>query len=112
MSLRRAASLSGSDGVVAAYTHNSVAPDLGKIGVLVALESTEEKAKLQAIAKQLPMHVDAANPQSLTVADLDKAAIERERAVLAEKAAQSGKSADDVAKKVDGGLRKLHQEVV
>ena len=112
MSLRRAASLSVSDGVVAAYTHNSVAPDLGKIGVLVALESTGEKAKLAAIAKQLAMHVAAANPQSLTVADLDKAAIERERAVLAEKAAQSGKSADVVTKMVDGGLRKFHQEVV
>ena len=58
------------------------------------------------------MHVAAANPQSLTVADLDKAAIERERAVLAEKAGQSGKAADIIAKMVEGGLRKFHQEVV
>ena len=112
MSLRRAASLSVSDGVVAAYMHNSVAPDLGKIGVLVALESTGDKAKLAALAKQLAMHVAAANPQSLTVADLDKAVIERERGVLAEKAAQSGKAADIIAKMVEGGLRKFHQEVV
>jgi elongation factor Ts len=112
MSLRRAASLSVSDGVVAAYTHNPVAPDLGKIGVLVALESTGDKAKLAALGKQLAMHVAFANPQSLTVVDLDKAAIERERAVLAEKASQSGKAADIITKMVEGGLRKFHQEVV
>ena len=112
MSLRRAASLSVSDGVVGAYTHNAVAPDLGKIGVLVALESTGDKAKLAPLAKQLAMHVAAANPQSLTVTELDAAAVERERAVLAEKAGQSGKAADIVARMVEGGLRKFHQEVV
>ena len=112
MSLRRAASLSVSDGVVVAYTHNAVAPDLGKIGVLVALESTGDTAKLGALAKQLAMHVAATNPQSLTVAELDQAAIERERAVLAEKAGQQGKTAEIVAKMVEGGLRKFHQEVV
>jgi elongation factor Ts len=112
MSLRRAAALSVSDGVVVAYTHNAVAPDLGKIGVLVALESTGDKTKLAALAKQFAMHVAAANPQSLTVAELDPATIERERAVLAEKAGQSGKAADIIAKMVEGGLRKFHQEVV
>jgi elongation factor Ts len=112
MSLRRSASLSVSDGVVVAYTHNSVAPDLGKIGVLVALESAGDKAKLAPLAKQLAMHVAAARPQSLTVADLDQAAIERERAVLTEKAGQTGKAADIIAKMVEGGLRKFHQEVV
>jgi elongation factor Ts len=112
MTLRRTASLSVSDGVVAAYMHNKVAPDLGKIGVLVALESAGDRAKLEAIAKQLAMHVASANPMSLTVADLDKAAVERERAVLAEKAGQSGKSADIITKMVEGGLRKFHQEVV
>src|SRR5436305_1664313 len=112
MSLRRAALLSVSDGVVVAYTHNSVAPDLGKIGVLVALESAGDKAKLQPLAKQLAMHVAAANPQSLSVADLDKALIERERAVLAEKAGQSGKAVEIISKMVEGGLRKFHQEVV
>lgn len=112
MSLRRAAAISVSDGVVAAYMHNSVAPDLGKIGVLVALESSGDKAKLAGLAKQLAMHVAAANPQSLSVADLDKAVIERERAVLAEKAGQSGKATDIIARMVEGGLRKFHQEVV
>jgi len=112
MSLRRAASLSVSDGVVVAYTHNAVAPDLGKIGVLVALESTGDKTKLAALGKQFAMHVAATNPQSLTVAELDPAIIERERAVLAEKAGQSGKAADIIAKMVEGGLRKFHQEVV
>ena len=112
MTLRRAASLSVSDGVVVAYTHNAVAPDLGKIGVLVALESTGDKAKLGTLAKQLAMHVAATNPQSLTVDELDQAAIERERAVLAEKAGQQGKTAEIVAKMVEGGLRKFHQEVV
>src|SRR5689334_5713682 len=112
MSLRRAASLSVSDGVVVAYTHNAVAPDLGKIGVLVALESEGDKAKLAALAKQLAMHVAATNPQSLTVDELDQAAIERERGVLAEKASQTGKAADIIAKMVEGGLRKFHQEVV
>ncbi len=112
MSLRRAAAISVSDGVVAAYVHNSVAPDLGKIGVLVALESTGDKEKLAGFAKQLAMHVAATNPQSLSVADLDKAVVERERAVLAEKAGQSGKAADIIAKMVEGGIRKFHQEVV
>jgi elongation factor Ts len=112
MTLRRAAALSVSDGVVVAYTHNAVAPDLGKIGVLVALESGGDKEKLAPLAKQLAMHVAATNPQSLTVAELDKAAIDRERAVLTEKAGQSGKAADIIAKMVEGGLRKFHQEVV
>jgi len=112
MSLRRAASLSVSDGVVAAYMHNSVAPDLGKIGVLVALESTGDKAKLEALARQLAMHVASANPKSLTIADLDKAEVERERGVLTEKAAQSGKAADIIGKMVEGGIRKAYQEWV
>ena len=112
MSLRRSAMLSVSDGVVVAYMHNAVAPDLGKIGVLVALESTGDKAKLAALAKQLAMHVAAVNPLSLSVAELDQAAIERERAILAEKAGQAGKTADIIAKMVEGGLRKFHQEVV
>jgi elongation factor Ts len=112
MSLRRSAALSVSDGVIAGYTHNAVAPNLGKIGVLVALESTGDKAKLEPLAKQLAMHVAAANPQALTADALDKAVVERERAVLAEKAGQSGKTPEIVAKMVDGGLRKFQQEVV
>ncbi len=112
MSLRRSAMLSVSDGVVVAYMHNAVAPDLGKIGVLIALESTGDKAKLAGLAKQLAMHVAAVNPLSLSVTELDQAAIERERAILTEKAGQAGKTPEIIAKMVEGGLRKFHQEVV
>jgi elongation factor Ts len=112
MSLRRAGMLSVSDGVVASYMHNKVANDLGKIGVLVALESTGDKTKLEALAKQLAMHVASANPKSLTIDALDKAEVERERGVLTEKAAQSGKAADIIGKMVEGGIRKAYQEWV
>ena len=112
MNLRRSAMLSVSDGVVVAYMHNAVAPDLGKIGVLIALESAGDKAKLAGLAKQLAMHVAAVNPLSLSVDELDQAAIERERAILAEKAGQAGKTPEIIAKMVEGGLRKFHQEVV
>ena len=93
MSLRRAASLSVSDGVVVAYTHNAVAPDLGKIGVLVALESDRRQgASWRRSPSSSPCMWRPTNPQSLTVADLDQAAIERERGVLTEKAGQTGKA--------------------
>jgi elongation factor Ts len=112
MSLRRARKLSVSQGVVATYVHTAVAPTLGKIGVLVALESAGDKAKLAAFGKQMAMHVAAANPQSVTTADLDPAAVERERQVQSELAAQSGKAPDIVAKMVEGRLRKFYQDVV
>jgi len=112
MSLRRAALLEVGKGVVSSYVHNAVIEGAGKMGVIVALESTGKTDELAQLGRQLAMHVAAANPQSLTVADLDKASIERERAVLAEKAGQSGKAADIIAKMVEGGLRKFHQEVV
>ena len=112
MSLRRSAMLSVSDGVVVAYTHNAVAPDLGKIGVLVALESTGDAGKLAELGTQLALHFAAARPEAVAVTELDPAAIERERGVLAEKAGQTGKAADIIAKMVEGGLRKFHQEVV
>jgi elongation factor Ts len=112
MSLRRARKLSVSQGVVATYVHTAVAPTLGKIGVLVALESAGDKAKLAAFGKQMAMHVAAANPQAVTTADLDPAAVERERQVQSELAAQSGKAPDIVAKMVEGRLRKFYQDVV
>ena len=112
MSLRRLKRLTVGDGIVATYVHNAVAPNLGKIGVLVALESPGDKAKLAALGKQIAMHVAAANPQSLTVADLDPQAVSRERAVLEEQAKASGKSGDVVAKMVEGRLRKFYQDVV
>ncbi len=112
MSLRRAASLTVQTGAVSGYMHSQVAPGLGKIGVLVALDSQAAEDKLVAFGKQLAMHVAAANPQSLSVEDLDPEALERERAVLAEQAKASGKPEEIIAKMVEGRLRKFYEEVV
>jgi elongation factor Ts len=110
-SLRRAALLEVGDGVVISYVHNSVSPGLGKIGVLVALESTGDKAALEALGKQLAMHIAAANPLALRGEDLDSAMIERERSIATEKAKESGKPADIVAKMVDGAIAKFRKEM-
>jgi elongation factor Ts len=112
MSLRRMATLSASSGIVASYVHSALAPGLGKIGVLVAVESTGNKEKLAALGKQLAMHVAAANPQALSAEAVDKAVVERERAVLTDKAKASGKPDAVVAKMVEGGLRKFYEETV
>ncbi|HEY9567655.1 MAG TPA: translation elongation factor Ts [Thalassobaculum sp.] len=112
MSIRRAASVSVFDGVVVPYVHNAVKPGLGKIGVLVALESTGDKAKLAELGKQIAMHVAAAAPQSLSTDDLDPAAVERERAVLVEQARASGKPDNIIEKMIEGRIRKFYQEVV
>ena len=112
MSLRRSASLSVEKGVVAAYVHNALGEGIGKMGVLVALKSAGKPEVLQAFGRQLAMHVAAANPQSVNVANLDPAAVERERAVLAEQAKTSGKPAEIIAKMVEGRLRKFYQDVV
>ena len=112
MQLRRAAKLSVGQGTVVSYIHSAAAPNLGKIGVLVALESTGDAEKLNALGKQIAMHVAAANPQSLSVESLDKAAIERERNVLSEQARASGKPEEIIAKMVEGRLRKFYEEVV
>jgi elongation factor Ts len=112
MSYRRSVGLSVGSGVVASYVHSATAPGLGKIGVLVALESTGDKEKLAVLGKQLAMHVAAANPMSLSVAELDPAAIERERGVLAEQAKASGKPDNVIAKMVEGRLRKFYEDVV
>ncbi|MDJ0948458.1 MAG: translation elongation factor Ts [Alphaproteobacteria bacterium] len=112
MSLRRVALVSAPDGAVVGYVHNQVAPGLGKIGVLVGLSSDGDAAQLAALGKQLAMHVAAANPQALAVEDLDPAAVERERAVLADQAKASGKPDEIVAKMVEGRLRKYYEEVV
>ena len=111
MSLRRAGALQVSQGVVAAYVHNQAAPGLGKIGVLVALESAGDADKLAAFGKQLAMHVAAAGPQAVSVEDLDATALERERNVLAEQARASGKPEEIVEKMVQGRLRKYYEEV-
>ncbi|MBN9497657.1 MAG: elongation factor Ts [Alphaproteobacteria bacterium] len=112
MSLRRTASLSVSDGVVATYVHSSVSAGLGKIGVLVALESTGDKEKLTALGKQIAMHIAAANPQSLDITSVDPAVLAREKAVLAEQAAASGKAPAVVEKMVEGRVRKYYEETV
>ncbi len=112
MSLRRAAQLSVSQGVVASYVHNALAPNLGKIGVLVALESVAPVAKLLELGKQIAMHVAAARPDTLSIADVDTKALDRERNVLADQARASGKPEEIIAKMVEGRLRKYYEEVV
>jgi elongation factor Ts len=112
MSLRRATSLSVKDGAVAAYVHNAVTPTMGKIGVLVALESTGDKAKLAILARQIAMHVAATNPASVSVADLEPSLVERERVVQTEKAIGEGKTPEIAAKMVEGRMRKFYEEVV
>jgi len=106
------ATLSAGSGVVASYVHSALAPGLGKIGVLVALESTGDKEKLAVLGKQLAMHVAAANPQALTAEAIDQSVVERERAILTDKARASGKPDAVVAKMVEGGLRKFYEETV
>jgi elongation factor Ts len=112
VTLRRTAGLSVGNGVVASYVHAASAPGLGRIGVLVALESAGDKNKLAALGKQLAMHVAATNPQSATVDGLDPEAVQRERTVLTEQAQESGRPADIIAKMVEGRLRKFYEEVV
>ena len=109
-SLRRAAVLQVQDGVVVPYVHNAAAPGLGKIGVLVALDSSGDKAALQALGKQLAMHIAAANPLALRGEDLDPAMIERERGIAMEKASESGKPVNIVEKMVDGAMAKFRKE--
>ena len=112
MAIRRGATLQVSQGVVIPYMHNATAPGLGRIGVLVALESPAALEKLETLAKQIAMHVAATNPASLTVADMDPEAIERERAIFKEQALASGKPPEFVDKMIEGRLRKFYEEVV
>ena len=112
MHLRRLVRLSVSQGHVASYVHNAVAPNLGKIGVLVALESTGDKTKLADLGKRLAMHVAAANPQALNIENLDPTSLERERTIVTEQARASGRPEEIIAKMVDGRLRKFYEEVV
>jgi elongation factor Ts len=112
MSLRRTAALKVKDGVVASYVHNSVAPDLGKIGVLVALESKADKAKLAELGKQIAMHVAAASPLALTAEEIDPEVVERERAIFTEQAKESGKPDNVVQKMVQGRVEKFYKESV
>ncbi len=115
MNLRRSSILSVDDGVVSSYIHNAVnadASDLGRIGVLVALESSGDKEKLAAFGRQLAMHVAAASPQWTDIDEVHPVALNRERAVLAEQAKASGKPDEIIAKMVEGRLKKFYEEVV
>ncbi|MGL4260967.1 MAG: translation elongation factor Ts, partial [Afipia sp.] len=111
MTLRRAAELSVSDGVVGSYVHGAVIDGLGKMGVIVALESTGKKDELAALARQIAMHVAASNPQALDAAGLDPAMVAREKDVMADKYRQQGKPDAMIAKIVESGLKTYYKEV-
>jgi elongation factor Ts len=111
MSLRRAEVLSAKQGVVASYVHNQVSEGLGKIGVLVALESSGKSDELNALGRKLAMHVAATNPQALDSSGLDPAVVNRERDVLAEKFKAQGKPANVIEKIVESGLKTFYKEV-
>jgi len=111
MTLRRAAGLSVQNGVVASYVHSSVIDGLGRIGVIVALESAGKPDELKAIGRQVAMHVASANPQAIEPAALDAATIAREKNVLAEKARAQGKGAAVIDKIVESGLKTFYKEV-
>jgi elongation factor Ts len=112
MSVRRTVALSVNPGVVGAYVHNAASPELGKIGVLVALKSTADEGKLSALAKQIAMHVAAANPLAITPEHLSKEVVERERNVQWELAKQSGKPDVVIEKMMEGRMRKFYEETV
>jgi elongation factor Ts len=109
-SLRRAAVIEVSEGAVVSYVHNQVTPGLGKIGVLVALESAAPAETLTQLGKQIAMHVAAAHPLALSAEELPPELIERERAIAREKAKESGKPQNIVEKMVEGGLAKFRKE--
>jgi elongation factor Ts len=112
MSIRRSSGLSVSPGVVASYIHNATGPDLGKIGVLVAVESSGDPAKVAALGKQIAMHIAAASPIGVSAADVPAGVVARERAIFAEQARESGKPANVIEKMVEGRLRKFYEEQV
>lgn len=110
MNLRRSAMLSVTDGVIGNYVHNSVKPGMGKLGVIVALESAGNKDVLAGLGKQIAMHIANTNPLSVSPDDIDPAIVERERAIFTEQAKESGKPAEVVAKMVEGRVRKFFEE--
>ncbi|MYJ73065.1 MAG: translation elongation factor Ts, partial [Rhodospirillaceae bacterium] len=106
--IRRSVGLSVEEGVVASYMHNSAAPGLGKIGVLVGMKSAAEPEALQQLGKQVAMHVAASSPRAVTAEDLDAETVEKEREILREQAAGSGKPPEIVEKMIEGRLRKFY----
>ncbi len=112
MTLRRMEKISVSQGAVVPYVHNAAAEGLGRIGVLVGLQSSATADVLQAVGKQLAMHIAATSPASLSVDDLDPSLVARERDVLIEQAKASGKPQEIAEKMVEGRMRKFYEEVV
>ena len=112
MSFRRSAKLSVSQGAVATYVHNSVEDNLGKMGVLVAVETAGNADAARAFGRQVAMHVAATNPLSLTPDEIDAAVVEREKAIYADQARASGKPDNIIENMVEGRLRKFYEEVV
>lgn len=112
MTLRRSAVLSVNNGVVATYVHNAIADGIGKIGVLVALESTGDAEKLNEFGRQVAMHIAAVNPLALSADELDQEVVERERAVYMDQAKDSGKPENIIEKMVEGRVQKYYKEVV
>ena len=113
INLRRAVRISVSQGLVASYTHNSVVPDMGKIGVLVAIESSSSATdKLLDLGKKIAMHIAASRPESLSISELDAKLIEKEKNIFREQAVASGKPDAVIDKMVDGRIRKYYEEVV
>ena len=110
MTLRRAASLAVSSGVVAYYVHNAVSDGLGKIGVLVALESSGKADELMAFGRQVAMHVASANPLAVDASGVDPAVIKREKDILADKFRQQGKPENMIEKIVESGLKTFYKE--
>ncbi|KAB2659204.1 elongation factor Ts [Brucella tritici] len=109
---RRSAALTVSQGVVATYIHNGVADGLGKLGVLVAIETAGDAEAANAFGRQVAMHVAAINPLALTAEDVDPAAAEREKAIFIEQARESGKPDNIIEKMIEGRMRKFYEEVV
>ena len=112
MNIRRTEYLEVSEGVLVSYIHNKVTDDLGKLGVMVAIESQAKETQLLDIGKQIAMHIAATSPKSLNIEDLDSELIEREREVLIDQAVSSGKPKEIAEKMVQGRLQKFFQEVV
>jgi elongation factor Ts len=112
LNLRRTAYVAVSQGVVAGYMHSQTVPGLGRIGVLIGLESAADPERLAEVGKQLAMHVAATNPQALDVASLDPAVVERERQVYADQARATGKPENIIEKMVEGRMRKFYEEAV
>lgn len=112
MNLRRTCALGVSDGVVATYLHNAVSPGLGKIGVLVALDSKGDKAKLMELGKRIAMHIAASRPICLNISDVDPALVEREKAIFTEQSKAAGKPDNVIEKMVEGRINKFYTEAV